>query len=137
LDGLTVVLTYDKGLFTLGATRGDGIVGEDITENLKTLPTIPLRIPVKRGVHVPDHIVFRGESFITKSDFEKLNQDMQAKGLKPYLNPRNTAAGSLRQLDPAITAQRPLKLFLYQIVESSEPLPLTQEAILEYITSFG
>ena len=137
LDGLTVVLTYDKGLFTLGATRGDGIVGEDITENLKTLPTIPLRIPVKRGVHVPDHIVFRGESFITKSDFEKLNQDMQAKGLKPYLNPRNTAAGSLRQLDPAITSQRPLRLFLYQIVESNEPLPATQEAILEYIASFG
>ena len=137
LDGLTVVLTYDKGLFTLGATRGDGIVGEDITENLKTLPTIPLRIPVKQGVHVPDHIVFRGESFIMKADFEKLNQEMEAKGQKPYLNPRNTAAGSLRQLDPAITAQRPLKLYLYQIVESSEPLPPSQEAILEYMTSFG
>lgn len=137
LDGLTVVLTYEKGLFTLGATRGDGIVGEDITENLKTLPTIPLRIPVKQGVHVPDHIVFRGESLITKVDFAKLNQEMEATGQKPYLNPRNTAAGSLRQLDPAITAQRPLKLFLYQIVESSEPLPPTQEAILEYIASFG
>lgn len=137
LDGLTVVLTYEKGLFTLGATRGDGIVGEDITENLKTLPTIPLRIPVKGGIHVPDHIVFRGETFINKSDFDKLNQEMVAKGQKPYLNPRNTAAGSLRQLDPAITAKRPLKLFLYQIVESSEPLPLTQEAILEYIASFG
>ncbi|MEL7637150.1 MAG: NAD-dependent DNA ligase LigA [Anaerolineaceae bacterium] len=137
LDGLTVVLTYDKGLFTLGATRGDGIVGEDITENLKTLPTIPLRIPVKRGVQVPDHIVFRGESLITKSDFEKLNREMEVIGQKPYLNPRNTAAGSLRQLDPAITAQRPLKLYLYQIVESSEPLPPTQEAILEYIASFG
>jgi len=137
LDGLTVVLTYENGLFTLGATRGDGIVGEDITENLKTLPTIPLRIPVRQDVHVPGHIVFRGETFITKSDFGKLNQEMEAKGQKPYLNPRNTAAGSLRQLDPAITAQRPLKLFLYQIVESSEPLPPTQEAILEYIASFG
>ena len=137
LDGLTVVLTYDNGLFTLGATRGDGIVGEDITENLKTLPTIPLRIPIKPGVHVPDHIVFRGESFITKSDFEKLNKEMEEKGFKTYLNPRNTAAGSLRQLDPAITAQRPLKLYLYQIVESSEPLPLTQEAILDTIGSYG
>ena len=137
LDGLTVVLTYNKGLFTLGATRGDGVVGEDITENLKTLPTIPLRIPVGSDVHVPDHIVFRGETFITKSDFEKLNQEMEVKGLKPYLNPRNTAAGSLRQLDPAITAQRPLKLYLYQIVESSEPIPPTQEEILAYIASFG
>lgn len=137
LDGLTVVLTYEGGLFTLGATRGDGIVGEDITENLKTLRTIPLRIPVKEGVHIPDHIVFRGETFITKSDFEKLNQEMEVKGLKAYLNPRNTAAGSLRQLDPAITAQRPLRLYLYQIVESSEPLPPTQEAILETIAIYG
>lgn len=137
LDGLTIVLTYENGLFTLGATRGDGIIGEDITENLKTLPTIPLRIPIKQGVHVPDHIVFRGESIITKSDFEKLNREMEANGQKPYLNPRNTAAGSLRQLNPAITAQRPLKLYLYQIVESSEPLPPTQEAILDYIASFG
>lgn len=137
LDGLTVVLTYENGLFTLGATRGDGLVGEDITENLKTLPTIPLRIPIKQNVHVPEYIVFRGETFITKSDFETLNNEMETKGLKPYLNPRNTAAGSLRQLDPAITAQRPLKLYLYQIVESTEPLPPTQEAILEYIASFG
>jgi len=137
LDGLTVVLTYEGGLFTLGASRGDGIVGEDITENLKTIPTIPLRIPIKEGVHVPDHIVFRGETFITKSDFEKLNHEMEVKGLKAYLNPRNTAAGSLRQLDPAITAQRPLRLYLYQIVESSEPLPPTQEAILETIASYG
>ncbi|MDD2522212.1 MAG: NAD-dependent DNA ligase LigA [Anaerolineaceae bacterium] len=137
LDGLTVVLTYDNGLFTLGATRGDGIVGEDITENLKTLPTIPLRIPIKPGIHVPDHIVFRGESFITKSDFKKLNLEMEEKGLKTYLNPRNTAAGSLRQLDPVITAQRPLRLYLYQIVESSEPMPPTQEATLDTIASYG
>ena len=137
LDGLTVVLTYEHGLFTLGATRGDGLIGEDITENLKTLPTIPLRIPIKHDVHVPEYIVFRGETFITKSDFETLNNEMETKGLKTYLNPRNTAAGSLRQLDPAITAQRPLKLYLYQIVDSSEPLPPTQEAILEYIASFG
>ncbi len=137
LDGLTVVLTYNNGFFTLGATRGDGIVGEDITENLKTLPTIPLRIPIKQDIHVPDHIVFRGEVFITKADFEKLNREMEEQGLKPYLNPRNTAAGSLRQLDPAITARRPLRLYLYQIVESSEPFPPSQEAILETIASYG
>ena len=129
LDGLTVVLHYNQGIFTLGATRGDGNVGEDITQNLRTIPSLPLRIP--------DNIVFRGEVFITKADFLKLNQDLEIKGEKIYLNPRNTAAGSLRQLDPTITASRPLKLYLYQIVESSEPLPQTQSGILDYIASFG
>lgn len=137
LDGLSVVLTYENGLFTLGATRGDGIIGEDITENLKTMPEMPLRIPIKAGITAPSRIVFRGETFITKSDFEALNRQLEANGQKTYLNPRNTAAGSLRQLDPAVTASRPLKLYLYQIVESSDPLPPTQEAILEYIADFG
>lgn len=138
LDGLTVVLHYNQGIFTLGATRGDGNVGEDITQNLRTIPSLPLRIPVLgKGSPAPDNIVFRGEVFITKADFLKLNQDLEIKGEKIYLNPRNTAAGSLRQLDPTITASRPLKLYLYQIVESSEPLPQTQSGILDYIASFG
>lgn len=138
LDGLTVVLHYNQGIFTLGATRGDGNVGEDITQNLRTIPSLPLRIPVLgNGSPAPDNIVFRGEVFITKADFLKLNQDLEIKGEKTYLNPRNTAAGSLRQLDPTITASRPLKLYLYQIVESSEPLPQTQSGILDYIASFG
>ena len=138
LDGLTVVLHYNQGIFTLGATRGDGNVGEDITQNLRTIPSLPLRIPVLgNGSPAPDNIVFRGEVFITKADFLKLNQDLEIKGEKIYLNPRNTAAGSLRQLDPTITASRPLKLYLYQIVESSEPLPQTQSGILDYIASFG
>ena len=138
LDGLTVVLHYNQGIFTLGATRGDGNVGEDITQNLRTIPSLPLRIPVLgKGSPAPDNIVFRGEVFITKADFLKLNQDLEIKGEKTYLNPRNTAAGSLRQLDPTITASRPLKLYLYQIVESSEPLPQTQSGILDYIASFG
>ncbi len=138
LDGLTVVLHYDNGSFTLGATRGDGIVGEDITANLRTIPSLPLRIPVKiSSTPAPQQIVFRGEVFITKADFQALNAELETKGEKTYLNPRNTAAGSLRQLDPAITASRPLKLFLYQIVESSDPLPSTQSDTLDYIASLG
>jgi len=138
LDGLTVVLHYNNGIFSLGATRGDGSVGEDITANLRTIPSLPLRIPVlPTGSPAPQHIVFRGEAFITKADFLALNAELEKRGEKTYLNPRNTAAGSLRQLDPAITASRPLKLFLYQVVESSDPLPQTQSGILDYIASFG
>jgi len=138
LDGLTVVLHYDNGFFTLGATRGDGSVGEDITNNLRTIPSLPLRIPVLPTDRLaPQHIVFRGEVFITKSDFLALNADLEQKGEKTYLNPRNTAAGSLRQLDPTITATRPLKLYLYQVLESSDPLPQTQSGLLDYIASFG
>ncbi|MCK9245473.1 MAG: NAD-dependent DNA ligase LigA [Anaerolineaceae bacterium] len=137
LDGLTVVIHYQNGLLTLAATRGDGLVGEDVTENIKTIATVPLRIPVVGDAKAPDEIVFRGEVFITKSDFARLNQEIEAKGQKPYLNPRNTAAGSLRQLDPAITASRPLKLYLYQIVTSTDPLPASQSATLEYISQLG
>ena len=138
LDGLTVVLHYDNGIFSLGATRGDGSVGEDITANLRTIPSLPLRIPVLPISNpLPEHIVFRGEVFITKADFLALNAELEQKGEKTYLNPRNTAAGSLRQLDPAITATRPLKFFLYQVLESSDPLPQTQSGILDYIASFG
>lgn len=137
LDGLTVVLHYHNGVFTLGATRGDGLVGEDITANLRTIPSLPLRIPVKPGIDVPQEIVFRGEALILKDDFTKLNSELEAKGEKTYLNPRNTAAGSLRQLDPAITASRPLKLFVYQILHASDTIPDTQEGILDYIKALG
>ena len=137
LDGLTVVLHYYNGVFTLGATRGDGLVGEDITANLRTIPSLPLRIPVKPGIIVPREIVFRGEALILKEDFTKLNAELEAKGEKTYLNPRNTAAGSLRQLDPAITASRPLKLFVYQILHASDTIPDTQEGILDYIKALG
>jgi len=137
LDGLTVVLNYQNGVFTLGATRGDGLIGEDITANLRTIPSLPLRIPVKPDIEVPNEIVFRGEVLILKEDFNKLNAELEAKGEKTYLNPRNTAAGSLRQLDPAITANRPLKLFIYQILHASGPIPDTQEGILDYIQALG
>lgn len=137
LDGLTVVLHYENGYFKLGATRGDGMVGEDITENLKTLRTLPLTIPIDRKLSAPAKLVVRGEVLICKADFEKLNAEMAAKGEKQYLNPRNTAAGSLRQLDPKITATRPLRLFVYQILESSNEIPQTQIGILDYLRALG
>jgi DNA ligase (NAD+) len=137
LDGLTVVLHYEKGFFVLGATRGDGTVGEDITENLKTLPSLPLRIPVRMGPEAPERLVVRGECLMFKKDFEQLNLELEKAGEKTYLNPRNTAAGSLRQLDPKITAKRPLKLFTYQIVESSSATPATQLDVLDYLGNLG
>lgn len=137
LDGLTVVLHYEGGVFVLGATRGDGLIGEDITENLKTIPSLPLRIPVKPGLEAPERLVVRGECLILKKDFEQLNAQLENAGEKTYLNPRNTAAGSLRQLDPKITAKRPLRLFVYQIVESSSPIPETQMGLLSYLSQLG
>ena len=123
-DGLTVVLHYRQGKFVQGATRGDGEVGEDVTSNLRTLMSIPLRIPVNPdGPVPPDYIVVRGEVMIFKNDFEELNRRLEEAGEKTYLNPRNTAAGSLRQLDPNITAQRPLTLLTYAIVAADGPVP--------------
>ena len=119
IDGLSVVLHYRDGLFVQGATRGDGEVGEDITLNLRTVRTIPLRIPVdEKGPKPPKNFVVRGEAFIPIKEFDELNKRLEEAGEKTYLNPRNTAAGSLRQLDPALTASRPLTLLVYQIVAS-------------------
>jgi len=137
IDGLTVVLHYIDGSFSLGATRGDGEVGEDISENLRTLPTIPLRIPLDGDLTPPERLVVRGEVYMTKSDFAELNARLSEAGEKTYLNPRNTAAGSLRQLDPRMTAKRPLKILVYQIIESSDPTPTTQWETLNYLQNLG
>ncbi len=137
IDGLTVVLHYIDGSFSLGATRGDGEVGEDISENLRTLPTIPLRIPLDGDLTPPERLVVRGEVYMTKSDFAALNARLSEAGEKTYLNPRNTAAGSLRQLDPRMTAKRPLKILVYQIIESSDPTPTTQWETLNYLQNLG
>jgi DNA ligase (NAD+) len=137
-DGLTVVLHYQDGEFVLGATRGDGEVGEDITQNLRTVKSIPLSIPLTSdGPQPPSYIVVRGEVFITKSDFERLNARLEQAGEKTYLNPRNTAAGSLRQLDPKLTASRPLRLFTYSIVLSDGFVPKTQWETLKYLRDLG
>ncbi|HLC34243.1 MAG TPA: NAD-dependent DNA ligase LigA, partial [Anaerolineales bacterium] len=115
IDGLTVVLHYQQGLFVLGATRGDGQVGEDVTANLRTLRSLPLRIPVdprsKRAA--PSRLVVRGEAFYPLEEFEALNARQAAAGEKVFVNPRNAASGALRQLDPRLTAARPLDLLCY------------------------
>ena len=117
-DGLTVVLTYRDGQFVQGATRGNGEVGEDITLNLRTLHSVPARIPVDPASRLaePAYLVVRGEAFFPLDKFEALNQARLEEGLALYMNPRNTAAGSLRQLDPAATASRPLAIFCYDLI---------------------
>ena len=138
LDGLTVVLNYEAGVFSLGATRGDGENGEDITANLRTLRTLPLRIPLQpNGAKVPRRLVVRGEAIIFKRDFEEMNRLAEAEGGRTYVNPRNTAAGSLRQLDTALTATRPIRLFCYSIVQSSGSVPGRQWEALEYLRALG
>jgi DNA ligase (NAD+) len=141
IDGLTVVLHYRNGAFILGATRGDGEVGEDITHNLRTIRSMPLKIPVlPDGPRPPDYLVVRGEAFISPEDFAELNRRLEEAGEKTYLNPRNTAAGSLRQLDPGLTASRPLAMLVYSIVSYDgtigAPLSSEREA-LSYLRRLG
>ncbi len=151
IDGLSVVLHYRDGLFVQGATRGDGEVGEDITSNLRTVRAIPLKIPVGSeqlsakskqssitNYQLPKYLVVRGEAFIPNKEFEALNKKLEEAGEKTYLNPRNTAAGSLRQLDPVLTASRPITLLVYQIVHSEGgKVPTSQWEILEYLKALG
>lgn len=138
IDGLSVILHYRNGIFIQGATRGNGEIGEDVTKNLRTILTIPLKIPIdpKNG-SAPSLLVVRGEVFIYKLEFEKLNHKLMERGEKPYLNPRNTAAGSLRQLDPVLTAARPLTLLTYAIVTAEGKIPDTQWDRLFFLRSMG
>jgi DNA ligase (NAD+) len=138
LDGLTVVLHYRNGVFVQGATRGNGEIGEDITQNLRTIQAIPLQLPVdKDGPKPPPYLVVRGEVFMRIPDFEKLNQGLAERGEKTYLNPRNTAAGSLRQLDSKMVASRPLTLYAYAIVTGEGDLPNTQWETLMFLKELG
>jgi DNA ligase (NAD+) len=144
IDGLTVVLHYEGGLFFKGATRGDGDVGEEVTANLRTVKRLPLKIPVtppgsrqKRREPAPDLLVVRGEAVIFTRDFEKMNEELAAKGERTYVNPRNTASGALRQLDPALTAARPISLLCYAVVESRGIEFRTQWELLEALREFG
>ena len=115
LDGLAVNLIYENGFFTRGATRGDGTTGEDVTQNLKTISSLPLKIKNNEGKPIPSFIEIRGEVYIEREPFQKLNRHRMEEGEEPFANPRNAAAGSLRQLDPKITARRPLNIFFYGI----------------------
>ncbi len=160
IDGLSVVLHYRDGIFVQGATRGDGEVGEDITANLRTVKAIPLRIPVQTTddrrpttddlplfssiqppssvIRPPSYIVVRGEAFITIQDFDELNKRLEEAGEKTYLNPRNTAAGSLRQLDPGLTARRPLTILVYQVIHAEGgEIPTSQWELLAYLKALG
>ena len=139
IDGLSVVLHYRDGVFIQGATRGNGEIGEDITSNLRTVRTIPLRIPVdEKGPKPPHYLVLRGEAYMPIDEFEKLNRRLEEEGKRTYLNPRNTAAGSLRQLDPALTASRPLTLLVYQIVHAEGGrVPNSQWELLQYLKDLG
>lgn len=131
IDGLAVSLNYEEGVFVQGATRGDGEVGEDITTNLRTIRSLPLRL------HKPITLNVRGEVYIDREDFASLNEQRKGEGESLFANPRNAAAGSLRQLDPRITAQRPLDIFLYGL-GGVEKLDLrTQGDALRYIKELG
>ena len=116
LDGLTVVLTYRNGLFWRGATRGDGVFGEDVTNNLKTLESIPLSLRASRSSKIPAILEVRGELVMHKDIFKKINKEQTQKGLPLFANPRNVAAGSVRQLDPQITASRKLDCLVFELI---------------------
>lgn len=112
MDGLAIELVYEAGDFVQGSTRGDGVIGEDVTANLRTVRNLPLKL---QGKGLPKLLEVRGEVFIRSADFERMNARLVAQGEEPFVNPRNSAAGSLRQLDPKITASRPLSLFVYEV----------------------
>ena len=115
IDGVAVNLIYEKGVFRVGATRGDGFTGEDVTQNLRTIRSLPLKMRPRDPDPVPDRIEIRGEVYLEKEAFRKLNERRVEQGESAFANPRNAAAGSLRQLDPRITAKRPLRLFCYGV----------------------
>lgn len=134
LDGLAVALIYEHGVLTRGATRGDGQTGEDITENLRTIRSIPLRL---RG-EVPPLVEIRGEVYMPRAGFERMNRALAGAGQKTFVNPRNAAAGSLRQLDPTVTASRPLAFYAYAHgVHQGWLLPATHAEVLEQLRCWG
>lgn len=135
LDGLAVNLTYEKGVLVSAATRGDGETGENITANIKTIQAVPLQLRISNP---PDKIEIRGEVYIPKADFEAYNREAREQGEKTFANPRNAAAGSLRQLNPAITAQRPLAIYCYGIgFCQGYTLPDTHTALLALLKTMG
>ena len=134
-DGLAVALTYEDGVFVRGATRGNGMVGEDVTSNLRTIKSIPLRL---LSNDAPKRFEVRGEVYFPKSLFTRFNEERAARGEQTYANPRNTAAGSLRQLDPRNTAERPLDIFIYSLgYAEGGDVPDTHWEMLQYLKGLG
>src|SRR5262249_23356679 len=134
IDGLSMSLRYEKGELVTAATRGNGTEGEDVTANIKTLKEVPHHL---KGRHMPPICEVRGEVYMTKSDFLKLNERQKAIGGQIFANPRNSAAGSLRQKDPNITASRPLGFFAYAWGEVSERLADTQTGMIKWFEHAG
>ena len=131
IDGLKIVFTYEKGLLVRAATRGDGEVGEDVTHNIRTIESVPLSLTR------PIDIIVEGEVWMSTKNLEELNRSQSAKNLPAYANPRNVAAGSIRQLDPQITADRKLDVFFYDVARTSEDFAETQELELAYLRELG
>jgi len=132
IDGLKVVLTYESGFLKLGATRGNGKVGENVTSNVKTIEAIPLKLKNSTA-----GVTVEGEIWLSKTEFEKINQDQIKLGLTPYANPRNLAAGTIRQLDPKIVASRNLACLIYDLTQANFPLPQTQYEELNLLRELG
>ncbi len=139
IDGLAVELVYERGRLTVASTRGDGYVGEDVTPNIKTIMSVPLVLRQKKGgLPVPDLLEVRGEVYMEKEAFKRLNKEREKQGLPPFANPRNAAAGSVRQLDPKVTAKRPLDIFCYGVGEVSDLGPIkTQYELLLQLQEWG
>ena len=137
LDGLAVELVYEKGLLTIGSTRGDGRTGEEITRNLKTIRSIPLRLAAPGNMQLPEKIEVRGEAYLTLAGFQALNEQRLSAGETIFANPRNAAAGSLRQLDSRVTAQRPLDFFAYGVSDTAQSPCSSQEELLDYLRKLG
>ncbi len=135
-DGVSVEIIYEKGRYQAAATRGDGRTGEDVTANVRTIRQVPLQL-LDDDVPTPNRLVVRGEVYFEKRDFEKFNARQQKNGKKTFANPRNAAAGSLRQLDPNVTAERPLRLFCWEIAPDSTGRPDTQWQCLDHLRRLG
>jgi DNA ligase (NAD+) len=131
IDGLKIVFTYTQGILTGAATRGDGVVGEDVTQNVKTIESVPLSLTR------PIDIIVEGEVWMSTKNLERLNKEQIKEGKPTYANPRNVAAGSIRQLDPALTAARKLDVYFYDVAKTSEAFPETQIEELEYLRDLG
>ncbi len=136
-DGVSVELVYESGSLQSACTRGDGRTGEDITENIKTIHEIPLRLRRSDRTSVPKHLVVRGEVYMRKDEFKTFNRQQEDEGKTTFANPRNAAAGSLRQLDPKVTGARPLHIFFWQIAPSSSHRPDSQWLSLEAMADLG
>ncbi len=134
VDGVAISLRYENGVFTQGATRGDGETGDDISANLRTVRALPLRLK-----HAPTLLEVRGEVFMPNAGFERLKAEQEASGEQPFVNPRNAAAGSLKQLDPKIAARRPLALLVYGLgeVSTDASVPATQEGLIAWLHDLG